>query len=240
LNIFQYYPPTSKFAEVEVEAPYKNDGDKIVCKKTYIKSKISLLNLIDSGVKFILNKVDWDNKKTTNTGNYSAATNTGHNSAATNTGRNSAATNTGDCSAATNTGDNSAATNTGDNSAATNTGDNSAATNTGNYSAATNAGNDSAATNTGDCSAATNTGDRSAATNTGDYSAAIVEGNNSISIVTGRHGKAKGKINCWLVLTEKRDIDNIILDIQAVKVDGENIKEDVFYTLLHGKITKTE
>ena len=178
----------------------------------------------------------------TNTGDRSAATNTGYQSAATNTGNKSAATNTGYQSAATNTGDRSAATNTGNKSAATNTGNYSAATNTGDYSAATNTGYYSVATNTGDYSAATNTGNKSAATNTGDYSAAIVEGKESIALATGIKSKAKGKIGCFIVLTEWKEINNEyhIVDIKSAKVDGENIKEDTFYMLKDGKFVEVD
>ena len=125
---------------------------------------------------------------------------------------------------------------------ATNTGDKSAATNTGYQSAATNTGNKSAATNTGDRSAATNTGDQSAATNTGDYSAAIVEGKESIALATGIKSKAKGKIGCFIVLTEWKEINNEyhIVDIKSAKVDGENIKEDTFYMLKDGKFVEVD
>ena len=141
---------------------------------------------------------------------------------------------------ATNTGNWSAATNTGNWSAATNTGYRSAATNTGNRSAATNTGNWSAATNTGDQSAATNTGYQSAATNTGDRSAAIVEGKESIALATGIDSKAKGKIGCFIVLAEWKEIDNEyhIVDVKSAKVDGKNIKEDTFYTLKDGKFVE--
>ena len=141
---------------------------------------------------------------------------------------------------ATNTGYQSAATNTGDQSAATNTGYQSAATNTGNWSAATNTGNWSAATNTGNRSAATNTGDQSAATNTGYRSAAIVEGKESIALATGIDSKAKGKIGCFIVLAEWKEIDNEyhIVDVKSAKVDGKNIKEDTFYTLKDGKFVE--
>ena len=141
---------------------------------------------------------------------------------------------------ATNTGYQSAATNTGDQSAATNTGYQSAATNTGNWSAATNTGNWSAATNTGNRSAATNTGDQSAATNTGNWSAAIVEGKESIALATGIDSKAKGKIGCFIVLAEWKEIDNEyhIVDVKSAKVDGKNIKEDTFYTLKDGKFVE--
>ena len=132
------------------------------------------------------------------------------------------------------------ATNTGDQSAATNTGYQSAATNTGYRSAATNTGNRSAATNTGYQSAATNTGDQSAATNTGNWSAAIVEGKESIALATGIDSKAKGKIGCFIVLAEWKEIDNEyhIVDVKSAKVDGKNIKEDTFYTLKDGKFVE--
>ena len=114
------------------------------------------------------------------------------------------------------------------------------ATNTGNRSAATNTGNQSAATNTGDRSAATNTGNWSAATNTGNQSAAIVEGKESIALATGINSKAKGKIGCFIVLAEWKEInyEYHIVDVKSAKVDGKNIKEDTFYTLKDGKFVE--
>ena len=223
-DVFGYYAPCddngsmNRFCEVEAGGDIDTSKeDKISCTHLKVKAEIGLYGLIKAGVKFILDKIKWDDDNATNTGNRSASTNTGNRSAATNTGDCSAATNTGDwsaatntgdcsaatntgnwsaatntgnCSAATNTGNRSAATNTGDRSAATNTGDWSAATNTGNWSAATNTGDRSAATNTGDCSAATNTGDWSAATNTGDWSAATNTGDRSTATNTGYRSAA--------------------------------------------------
>ena len=99
---------------------------------------------------------------------------------------------------------------------------------------------DDKATNTGNQSAATNTGYRSAATNTGDQSAAIVEGKESIALATGIDSKAKGKIGCFIVLAEWKEIDNEyhIVDVKSAKVDGKNIKEDTFYTLKDGKFVE--
>ena len=260
MDVLGYYPPSdSRYCIVESSGQEDRDGDdsKVATSKIHISAEIGLKGLIEAGVKFILDKVNWkDNKESntgdqsaaTNTGDRSAATNTGDRSAATNTGNWSAATNTGDQSAAANTGDQSAATNTGDRSAATNTGDRSAATNTGNWSAATNTGDQSAAANTGDQSAATNTGDRSAATNTGDrsaatntgnWSAAIVSGKGSVAMAIGYKSKAKGSLGCWIVLAEQNDNYEII-DVQSVKVDGEKIKADTFYTLVNGEFIETE
>ena len=87
---------------------------------------------------------------------------------------------------------------------------------------------------------ATNTGDQSAATNTGYRSAAIVEGKESIALATGIDSKAKGKIGCFIVLAEWKEIDNEyhIVDVKSAKVDGKNIKEDTFYTLKDGKFVE--
>ena len=136
--------------------------------------------------------------------------------------------------------DNKTNTNTGDRSATTVEGNYSAATNTGNYSAATNTGDYSAATNTGYRSATTNTGDQSAATNTGDYSAATVEGKESIAICIGYNGKAKGALGCWIALAEWDDGGEHIIDFKSVRVDGEIIKADVFYSLKDGNFVESD
>ena len=227
-DVFRYYSPTdSRYCEVEGYgiADKANDDSKVATSHIHISAEIGLNGLIKAGVKFILDKVNFKEAKSTNTGYQSAATNTGN------------------YSAATNTGNYSAATNTGYQSAATNTGNRSAATNTGNYSAATNTGYQSAATNTGDQSAATNTGDQSVATNTGDQSAATVEGKESVAIVTGKYGRARGVLGSWIVLTERGDLDgNIypIKEVKAFKVDGVNIKENTFYRLVDGKPVEVE
>ena len=151
LDVLRYYNPAdSRFCEVELDANEQTHNDsKRVGKKIKIGAEIGLSGLVKAGVKFILEKADFENAKATNTGN------------------------------------------------------------------------------------------RSAATNTGDCSAATVEGKESIAIVTGNGSKASGKRGCWLVLTE-RDKENHVLGVQAVKVDGETIKEDTFYTLSGGKVTEVK
>ena len=91
-----------------------------------------------------------------------------------------------------------------------------------------------------DDKSATNTGDRSAALNAGDNSAATVEGNESFAISTGFSGKAKGKIGCYLAVAEWFKENGIykLKDFKSVKVDGETIKEDTFYSLVDGKFVE--
>ena len=245
MDVFNYYPPSySRYCEVDLEAndQKSHDDSKRVGKKISVKAEIGIAGIIKAGVEHIKEQVNWEDDKETNTGDRSAATNTEDRSAATNIGYQSAATNTGDRSAATNTGDQSVATNTGDRSAATNIGYQSVATNTGYQSVATNTGDQSVATNTGYQSVATNIGYQSAATNTGYQSAAIVEGKESIALATGIKSKAKGKIGCFIVLAEWKEInyEYHIVDIKSAKVDGENIKEDTFYMLKDGKFVEVD
>ena len=129
-DVFRYYSPCdSRYCEVECDgnADKANDDSNVATSHIHISSEIGLNGLIKAGVKFILDKVNYKDTKSTNTGDYSAATNTGDQSAATNTGDSSAATNTGDYSAATNTGDYSAATVEGKESVALVTGKDSIA-----------------------------------------------------------------------------------------------------------------
>ena len=151
-DVLAYYAPSSsRFCEVEGSGEIAKDENdtKVSVSNLHVGFEIGLNGLINAGVKFILNKVKWNNCEATNTGDYSAAT------------------------------------------------------------------------------------------NTGDYSAANVEGKNSIAIVTGRKSKAAGALGCWLVLTE-RDYNINIINVKAIKVDGEKIKANIFYTLEDGEIKEVE
>ena len=262
MDVFGYYPPSnSRYCEVEQSGYIDRGKDKIASSKIHIRCEIGLSGIIQAGVKFILDKVNWKNNNATNTGYRSTAANTGYRSTAANTGYRSSAANTGDYSSAANTGDRSSAANTGDcstaantgyrssaantgyRSSAANTGDYSSAANTGYRSFAANTGDYSSAANTGNYSSAANTGDCSSAANTGNYSSAKVEGKESIAIVTGLYSKACGALGCWIVLTERSEWNGEtypIKEVKAVRVDGKTIKPNTWYKLENGQIIETE
>ena len=104
LEVFSYYPPCdgNRYCEVEQDGELSehDDDSKVASTKIKIGVELGLKGLIQAGVSFILDRVNWKDDAATNTGNRSAATNTGYQSAATNTGAYSAATNTGNQSAA--------------------------------------------------------------------------------------------------------------------------------------------
>ena len=251
LEVFRYYPPCdgNRYCEVEQDGELsKHGGDsKVASTKIKIGVELGLKGLIQAGVSFILDKVNWKADAATNTDAQSAAVNLGYRSAATNTGDLSAAMNTGDRSAAVNTGDYSAVVNSGDYSAAMNTGYRSAAVNSGFQSAAVNSGIGSAAVNSGIQSAAVNSGFQSAAVNSGTRSAAVnsgtgsaaeVSNGDSVAIVTGYNSKAKAGLGSAIVIAERGDWNGKtypLNNIKAAIVDGEKIKADTWYTLKNGE-----
>lgn len=116
LDVLGYYPPydekgSNRYCIVKGSGNIDRDGNdtKVACSKLYISAEIGLKGIIEAGVKFILDKVNWKDNKKSNTGNQSAATNTGDQSAATNTGYRSAAEVTGKESIAIVTGKDSKA-----------------------------------------------------------------------------------------------------------------------------------
>lgn len=124
---------------------------------------------------------------------------------------------------------------TDDDSIAVASGYESIAATSGSWSTAATSGGDSTAAASGFRSTATASGDRSTAATSGDRSTAVVTGQDSVAVAAGENCSASGAIGCWLMLVE-RDRIGRILDAKAVKVDGDEIKPGVLYTLRSGKV----
>ncbi|ACL77360.1 DUF7666 domain-containing protein [Ruminiclostridium cellulolyticum] len=77
MDVLGYYPPNdSRYCEVEGdgEIDKESDGDsKVAASKIHISAEIGLKGIIEAGVKFILDKVNWKDAKVTNTGDQSVA-----------------------------------------------------------------------------------------------------------------------------------------------------------------------
>ena len=103
LDAFGYYAPAdSRYCKVEQSGTLSKDanGSKVASSKIRVQCEIGLKGIIEAGVKFIFDKVNWKDNKESNTGDRSAATNTGNRSAAKVSGEESIAIVTGsDCMA---------------------------------------------------------------------------------------------------------------------------------------------
>ena len=88
--------------------------------------------------------------------------------------------------------------------------------------------------------AAQASGDQGAAQASGYQGAATAGHPEAIAMAAGIDSKARGVLGSWIVLSEWEGLPDAWhrKDVQAVRVDGETIKADVFYQLRDGKIVE--
>ena len=119
---------------------------------------------------------------------------------------------------------------------------------------------------TGYCGASSATGNYGASSATGDYGASSATGNcgassatgykgassatdpESIAVAWGYHGKARGVKGAYLVLADWEGDEKHYWEqdkwrlkgAEMVRVDGEKIKENIWYTMVNGKVVEVE
>ena len=117
---------------------------------------------------------------------------------------------------------------------------------TGDYGASSATGYKGASSATGDYGASSATGNCGASSATGYKGASSAEDKDSIAVAWGYHGKAKGVLGSYLVLADwEGDERNYwtqelwsLKGAKMVRVDGEKIKENTFYTMINGEIVE--
>ena len=82
-------------------------------------------------------------------------------------------------------------------------------------------------------------GVRGTAAVTGCHGKASAIGKQCIAVAWGQDSLARGSAGNWLVVSE-RDDDGNIIDAKIVRVDGEAVKENTWYTLQNGEISEVE
>ena len=100
----------------------------------------------------------------------------------------------------------------------------------------------------GDYGASSATGDCGASSATGYKGASSAEDKESIAVAWGYHGKAKGVIGSYLVLADWEGDENdywtqelwSLKGAKMVRVDGEKIKENTWYTMKNGEIVEVK
>ena len=116
-------------------------------------------------------------------------------------------------------------------------GDRSSQAASGNLSRQAASGYDSRQAASGNWSSQAASGNLSRQAASGDRSSQETTGENCVMMAAGHGGKAKGKIGSWIVLTEwKKGVPNVV----TRRIDGEEVKEDVWYTLRNGKFVEIE
>lgn len=82
-------------------------------------------------------------------------------------------------------------------------------------------------------------GERGTAAVTGWHGKASAIGKQCVAVAWGQDSLARGSVGNWLVVSE-RDDDGNIIDAKIVRVDGESVKENTWYTLQNGEISEVE
>ena len=119
---------------------------------------------------------------------------------------------------------------------------------TGDYGASSATGYKGASSATGDYGASSATGNCGASSATGYKGASEANDSESIAVAWGYHGKARGVKGAYLVLADwEGDEENywtqdrwILKGAKMVRVDGETIKENTWYTMVNGEIVESE
>ena len=231
LDCFDYYSPNESVYHV-VEQNGKISKYSVNTKVA--STKINIAGLVKAAIDYTIKRVNPEAKSYEN---YGASSATGDYGASSATGYKGASSATGDYGASSATGYKGASSATGYKGASSATGDYGASSATGDYGASSATGYKGASSATGSCGASSATGYKGTA-EAGD--------SESVAVAWGYHAKAKGVIGSHLVFAEwEGDEKNYwtqskwsLKGAKMVRVDGENIKENVWYTMKNGKIVE--
>ena len=257
LDCFNYYSPNdSVFHEVEQDGDISkhNDDTKVASTKIKIGAEINIAGLVKAAIEYTLKRVNPEAKSNEDcgassaTGDYGASSATGDYGASSATGYKGASSATGYKGASSATGDYGASSATGDYGASSATGDYGASSATGYKGASSATGYKGASSATGDYGASSATGNCGASSATGYKGAAEAGDPESIAVAWGYKGKAKGVIGSYLVLADWEGNENEywtqeewnLKGAKMIRVDGVNIKENTYYTMLNGKIVEAK
>ena len=253
LDCFTYYSPNDNvFHEVEQsgEISKHNDDTKVASTKIKIGAKLSIVGMVKAAIEYTMERIKpeaethKDYGASSATGDYGASSATGNCGASSATGYKGASSATGNCGASSATGYKGASSATGYKGASSATGDCGASSATGDCGASSATGYKGASSATGDYGASSATGNCGASSATGYKGSAEAGAAESVAVAWGYHGKAKGVLGSYLVFADwKGDENNYwtqskweLQGAKMVKVDGVNIKENTWYTMVDGDI----
>ena len=219
LDCFSYYDPAhSVYYEVEQSGDLSRRGDdsKVASTKMKIGAEINIAGMVKASINYIRERIKEEKGSDDDYGASSA------------TGYKGASLATGDYGASSATGDYGASSATGD------------------YGASSATGYKGASLATGDYGASSATGNCGASSATGYKGASSAKDPESIAIAWGYKGRVSGVKGSFLVLADWEGDESEywkpytwkLKGAKMVRVDGEHIKENTWYTMRNGKIVE--
>ena len=255
LDCFDYYSPNEsvyRVVEQNGKISKHSDNTKVASTKIKIGAEINIAGLVKAAIEYTIKRVNPEAKSyekygaSSATGSYGASSATGSYGASSATGSYGASSATGDYGASSATGSYGASSATGYKGASSATGSCGASSATGDYGASSATGYKGASSATGYKGASSATGSCGTSSATGYKGTAEAGDSESVAVAWGYHAKAKGVIGSHLVFAEWEGDENnywtqskwSLKGAKMVRVDGENIKENVWYTMKNGKIVE--
>ena len=240
-DVLNYYPlidedgNISDFADVEAIGDIYKGKDKTATNKLHIGAKLGLKGFIKACVDFTIEKTKVETVKADDvgisSGDYAKIGSSGDCAKIGSSGYSAKIGSSGDCAKIGSSGYYAQIGSSGDCAKIGSSGDYAQIGSSGDYAQIGSSGDYAQIGSSG-------------------YSAKITsEGNNSVVMAAGYNSIAKAKIGSWITLAEwirtdkTDDRDNYIWIPKCVKteyVDGERIKEDIFYKLVDGEFKEVE
>nr|DAW77746.1 MAG TPA: hypothetical protein [Bacteriophage sp.] len=230
-DVLNYYPLVdenggiSDFADVEAIGDIYKEKDKTATNKLHIGAKLGLKGFIKACVDFTIEKTRVESGKdneTDSSGYYAQIGSSGYCAQIGSSGDYAQIGSSGDCAKIGSSGY---------------------------YAKIGSSGDCAKIGSSGDYAKIGSSGDCAQIGSSGDYAKITSEGKNSVVMAAGCNSIAKAKIGSWITLVEwirtdkTDDSGNCIWIPKCVKteyVDGERIKEDIFYKLVDGEFKEVE
>lgn len=219
LDVLDYYGlATSEYAEVEaLDEVFTNDGKKHCTKKLKIGRKLSLREFIKASVDFLMQK----------------------NEAGVENEDDAQLASSGDHAQLAASGDRAQLASSGYASRLVASGDNAQLAVSGNYSQLAASGDGSRLTASGYRARLAASGDEAKLAASGYGSKLAATGDNCVIANIGHRGKVKGKKGTWIILAEYDPYWRCVC-VKSAQIDGEVLKEDVWYTLDDGEFKEAK
>ena len=248
-DVLNYYPlidengDISDFAQVEAIGGIYKREDKSATNKLHIGAKLGLKGFIKACVDFTIEKTRIEPAKDNET-------DSGGNSAQIGSSGNSAQIgSSGNYAKIGSSGNSAKIGSSGDCAKIGSSGNSAQIGSSGNSAQIGSSGNSAKIGSSGNYAKIGSSGNYAQIGSSGNSAKITSEGNNSVVMAAGYNSIVKAKIGSWITLAEwirtdkANDSGNYIWIPKCVKteyVDGERIKEDIFYKLVDGEFKEVE
>ena len=258
-DVLDYYPlvnengEISEFAEVEPLGKVFKRENKCATNKLHIKAKLGLKGFIKACVDFTLEKTKIeeieDGIENGNGNNYAQIGSSGDTAKIGSSGDYAQIGSSGDYARIGSSGDYAQIGSSGDYAQIGSSGDYARIGSSGDYAQIGSSGDTAQIGSSGDYAQIGSGGDYAQIGSSGDYARITSKGKHSVVMAAGYQPQAKAKKGSWITLAEwvrtgdKDEKGFCIWVPKCVKteyVDGERIKEDIFYKLVDGEFKEVE